>query len=420
MHYTKKKLKNGLRVILVPMKDSLTTTVRVFVGAGSEYETKEVNGISHFLEHMCFKGTTNRPRTMMIAKELDAIGASFNAGTGREFTNYYAKASAAHFEKVMDVVSDLYLNPLFDEAEIEKERGVITEEINMYLDAPMQRIDDVFMRCMYGDQPAGWSILGPKEVIAKISKDDFLAYRGKHYVAKNTVVVIAGNFDKKRALELVETYFSGMPALDLTQKTRTNDTQEKTNVLLEGKDSDQSHMMVGFRAYPVLDDRRWALNVLSTALGGGMSSRLFQRVREELGAAYYIFSSADRSIDRGYLAIGAGANNEKFSIVLEAILDECKKFIEKPLSNDELQAVIDHITGSLPVHLETSDSLASYYGYQEVFGGELQTPEEKIERYKAVTAGEVQAVAEDIFRKEKMSIAVIGPESHHNSLQRYI
>ncbi|MFH1188402.1 MAG: pitrilysin family protein [bacterium] len=418
MDYIKKTLKNGLRVIIVPMKDSLTATVRVFVGAGSEYETKNINGISHFLEHMCFKGTTNRPQPITIAKELDSIGAAYNAGTGRDMTSYYAKAASRHFGKISDIVADLYLNPLFDTTEIDKERGVIVEEINMYQDTPIQRIDDVLMRCMYGDQPAGWDILGPKDVIGKITKDDFIAYRSKHYVAKNTVLVIAGNVSEEQGTEMAEKYFSSMSATDVTPKERTNDMQEKPNILLEEKDSDQSHLMLGFRAYPVGDERRWALSVLSTALGGGMSSRLFQRVRTELGAAYYIGSMAESSIDKGCFAIAAGVNNEKLSVVVQAIVDECKKIVDEPLSEEELQATIEHIIGSFTVNLETSESLARYYGFQEMISGKIQTPEEKMERYKNVTAIDVQKVAQDIFQNKKLNIALIGPKQDSDSLQQ--
>jgi predicted Zn-dependent peptidase len=419
MDYIKRTLPNGLRVIFVPMKDSLTTTVRVFVGAGSEYEEKKNNGISHFLEHMCFKGTTNRPKPMMIAKELDAIGASYNAGTGRDMTNYYAKAGKQHFEKVFDVVTDLYLNSTFPREEIEKERGVIIEEINMYQDTPMQRIDDVLMACMYGDQPAGWNILGSKETVRDLSQEDFFAYRAKHYCAKNTVVIISGNVDVDKTFKMTEATFGSMSANEKEAKRETDNTQNEQQVLVEEKDSDQSHMMIGFRAYSVTDERRWALGVLSTALGGGMSSRLFQRVREELGAAYYIGSMVETSIDRGFLGIATGANNEKMPIVLDAILEECRKFVEQPLAEEELHSVIEHITGSMTIHLETSDALARFYGFQEILTGNVQGPEERIEKYRAITAKDVQEVAVDIFRNKHLNIGFIGPKQNGDSLQSH-
>lgn len=418
MHYTKNTLKNGLRVITVPMKDSLTTTVRVFVAAGSEYETKRTNGISHFLEHMCFKGTTNRPKPIMIAKELDAIGAAYNAGTGREFTNYYAKAAARHFTTVLDIVADLYLNPVLDAGEIKKESGVIVEEINMYDDTPMERIDDVFMRCMYGDQPAGWDILGPRAVVKRLKRDDFLAYRGERYTPANTVVVMAGKMNEEKAHAAAERYFGGMPPKKSAAKVRTTDGQKRAKLLMQEKESDQSHLMVGFKGYTITDGRRWAANVLSAALGGGMSSRLFQRVREELGAAYYVGSMIDASVDRGHLAIAAGVNNEKLPIVLDAIFEECRKFADEPLSKAELEATKEHIVGSMMVHLETSDALARFYGFQEIMAGTMQTPEEKADAYRAISSADVQQVAAELFMNDRLNIALIGPKKNKEALQK--
>ena len=206
MKFNKTILKNGLRVITVPMKDNPTVTVLMMVEAGSKYETKEINGLSHFLEHMCFKGTTKRPKAIDISQELDTVGAQYNAFTSQEYTGYYAKADFKHLDLLLDVVSDMYLNPIFEDKEIEKEKGVIIEEINMYEDLPHRKVQEIFMKLLYGDQPAGWDIAGTKDNIKNIKRSDFLDYRRKHYVPSATTLVVAGRFDEKKVSPIFKKY----------------------------------------------------------------------------------------------------------------------------------------------------------------------------------------------------------------------
>lgn len=402
-------LENGLRIITFPMKESLTITVLVLVEAGSKYETKEINGISHFLEHMCFKGTERRPKSIDISSELDAIGANYNAFTGHEYTGYYAKSQPKHFEKILDVVSDIYLNQILPEAEIDKERGVIIEEINAYEDMPMRRVAELFTRLLYGDQPAGWDIAGRKEVIKKLTRKDFIKYHNEHYLVQSSLVVIAGKFDEKEAIEKIKSAFSGIKSGGKTPKIKTVEQQEKPAVLLKYKKSDQTHLILGVRAYDIFDERKYALQVLADILGGGMSSRLFQKVREEMGAAYYVRAEADLFTDHGYLAASAGVDNQKVEIVIKAILEEFKKFVENGIDEKELQRAKDHLTGQMVLHLESSDELAGFYGGQEILTKKLTTPEEIAEKIQAVKAEEIQAVAKDIFKNEKLNLALIGP-----------
>ena len=305
--FQKLVLKNGMRLILVPEPQSLATTVAVLVQAGSKYETKEINGLSHFLEHMCFKGTKKRPRPIDIASELDGLGAEYNAFTSQEWTSYYAKAKNENFDKILEIVSDLYLNPVFGPAEIEKEKGVIIEEINMYEDIPQRRVQELFMELVYGDQPAGWSVAGRKEVIRILGQENFLKYRGEHYLASSTILVIAGGFsaeghstprvsdsrsgsasggDFKNISKKVENYFADLGRGKKSGKIKVAESQEKSGELIKFKESDQTHLILGFRAFDVFDKRRFVLELLADILGGSMGSRLFQRIREELGAAY--------------------------------------------------------------------------------------------------------------------------------------
>lgn len=277
------KLRNGLRVILVPQPGSLATTAMVSVEAGSKYETKDINGISHFLEHMCFKGTTKRPSPIMISEELDGLGAESNAFTSQESTSYYAKAKNENFGQILDVVADMYLDPIFNKNEIEKEKGVIVQEINMYEDTPPRRVAELFMQLVYGNQPAGWDILGRKEVIRGITRNDFIKYRSKHYVPQATIITISGGFNESGLVKKIEKYFSVLKPGVKSKKLKVRESQSKPKENIYFKESDQTHMVLGFRAFGVRDERRVALQVASEILGGGMSSRLFKKIRDELG-----------------------------------------------------------------------------------------------------------------------------------------
>jgi predicted Zn-dependent peptidase len=402
-------LDNGLRVILVPQEASLATTVLVLVETGSKYESKELNGISHFLEHMCFKGTEKRPTAFAIASELDGIGASYNAFTSQEYTGYYAKARPVHFDLILDVVSDIYLHQKFDANEIEKEKGVIVEEINMMADQPMRKVQDVFMELMYGDQPAGWPIAGRKEVIQNMTRENFTEYCGKHYVADATIVVIAGKFDEQEAVEGVKKYFGNITTGAKSAKVRTTESQEKPQVVLETKETDQTHLVMGVRAFDLFDERKYALDVLADILGGGMSSRLFQKVREEMGAAYYIGAGSDLSTDHGYMDVSAGIDHKKIDGVITAIIAELKRLADEPVTNDELVRAKEHLIGGLVLGLETSNQWAGFYGSQEVLEKKMMSPEELIQKTQEVTADQIQSVAKDIVRNEGLNLAIIGP-----------
>ncbi len=402
-------LSNGLRLILAPEKAGTTATVLILVEAGSEYEKKEQNGISHFLEHLVFKGTTKRPTAKVIASELDGMGAVYNAFTGQEYTGYWAKIQSGKVGEILDIVSDLYLNPLFNAEEIQKERGVIIEEINMIEDTPMRRVHDLFGALLYGDQPAGWQISGEKEVVLALQREDFIHYRTKHYIAPATTVVIAGSFDEKKVLAEVKKTFGHLPKSKKVKKMKTRESQKNPQVSLKFKDSDQTHLVLGVRAFSIFDSRRHALQVLANYLGGGMSSRLFQRVREELGAAYYVHASSDLSLDHGYFAISAGVDHRKIDQVIRAITEECARMTKELISPQDLKRTKDHLLGSFLVGLDTSDEVANFYGGQEIMTGEVLAPEQIMKKIKAVTAEEVRRVAKSVFKNEKLNLAVIGP-----------
>jgi predicted Zn-dependent peptidase len=405
--YIKKVFPNGLKYIYVPQPQSMATTVLILVSTGSEYEKKEINGISHFLEHLCFKGTKRRPDSGLISHELDSLGAEYNAFTGNEITGYFAKAANKNFQKILDVVSDLYLNPIIDENEMNKERGVIIEEINMYEDLPMEKVREDFNFLLYGDQPAGWSIAGRKDVIQKLTKDDIHTYRNLHYIAPKTTVVVAGGLGVNPEVVIGE-YFAGIGTGNAISKIKTVENQDCPKTFFREKQTDQTHLVMGVRAFDLFDDRKYALSVLSDVLGGSMSSRLFKKIRDEMGAAYYIRSSADLSSDCGMLAVSTGVDKERVSEIVEAILFEMKDIRDNLLKEDELNKAKEHISGRLVLQLETSDEVAGFYGSEEAIMGFVRTPEEILENIKKITAEDVRNVARDIIKDDRLNLCAIG------------
>ena len=405
----KKKLKNGLRVITVPMKENPTVTVLVLVGTGSDYETKRINGISHFLEHMCFKGTTKRPNGKMISHELDALGCQYNAFTDHEMTGYYAKGDAKNFNQIFDVISDIYLNSTFPEPEIEKEKGVIIEEINMYEDMPHRHVQEMFEEVLYGDQPAGWNIAGPRENIRTMVRDDFVSYKKAHYVASSTVIIVAGSVTQKEVDAQVAKYFSGIDKSLKSKKVKTKDIQTKPNILVQHKTTDQTHLVLGVRTYPLFDKRNPTLAVLSGVLGAGMSSRLFNKLREDMGVAYYVRASNDTSLDHGSFQISAGVNNARTSEVIREILKECARMKTELVSDEELAKVKSFLIGNMKLSLESTDDIASFYGSQELMRGEVKTLDEKIQNINRVTSKDIKKVANQIFVDTHLNLALIGP-----------
>ena len=303
----------------------------------------------------------------------------------------------------------IYLNPIFESKEIDKERGVIIEEINMYEDLPMRRVQELFTNLLYGDQPAGWDIAGRKEVIKKLTRDDFIKYRQEHYLGQSSLVVVAGKFNEEGIVEKIEQAFTGIKISRKTPKIKTIESQDKPEVLLKSKETDQTHLILGSRAFDIFDERRYVLEVLSDILGGGMSSRLFQKIRNEMGAAYYVSAEADLYTDHGYLAASAGVDHNKIDRVIEAILEEFRNLAEKPVENKELERAKEHLIGRLIIGLETSDQLAGFYGGQEIVTKKIITPQETIKKIQKVKSEEISGVASEIFQNQKLNLAIIGP-----------
>lgn len=409
MKFSKKVLKNGLRVVTIPMKDNPTVTVLVLVEAGSKYEEKKINGISHFLEHMCFKGTSRRPKAIDISKELDALGSQYNAFTAQEYTGYYAKSDARHFRQVFDIVSDIYLNSTFPEAEMQKEKGVIIEEINMYEDMPARHVQDLMMKLLYGNQPAGWNIAGEKGNILKMKRREFVKYKKEHYVPKATVLVVAGKITPKQVMKEARSIFGDIKNSKKSGKLKVKDAQRRPAVLVKFKKTDQTHFVLGVRTYDLFSKNNPVLSVLGGILGGGMSSRLFQKLREEMGVGYYVRAYNDTYTDHGFFQISAGVDNKRIKEVLEAVLEECRKLKNIKVSEEELNKVKECLIGNMKLGLESSDDIANFYGGQELLKKEIKSAEEKAQAIRKVTAREVQTLAKKIFKNNALNLALIGP-----------
>ncbi len=418
--YKKTILKNGLRIITVPVKNTQAVTVLVLVGAGSKYETKETNGISHFLEHMFFKGTKKRPNSLKIAETLDKIGGAYNAFTGKEYTGYWAKVNSLHLDLALDWVSDIFLNSKIEEKEIKKERGVIIEELNMYLDTPIMYVKDLWEKLLYGNQPAGWLIIGSKENILKFKRRDFLNYKRNHYSAYNTIICVAGNINPEAVEKKIKRYFRNIETIPPKPKLKVIEKQNQPQSLIHFKKTDQAHLCLGVRGYDLFSPKKYAQAVLAVILGGNMSSRLFISVREKRGLAYYIRTSSENATDTGYLVTSAGVKNQEVEKAITLILKEYKLLKTKKISRKELQKAKDYLKGTLSLSLESSDAQASFYAVQELLSQKILTLKEKCAKIDKVTAQDVLEVAQDIFQPEKLNLALIGPFKNKERFQKLL
>ena len=407
--FEKITLENGLRIILAPLPAFRSVTAIVLAGAGSRYEKKETNGISHFLEHMFFKGTVRRPKAIDISHALDAIGADYNAFTGKEGTGYHIKAAAPHLPLMLDMLADMVWNSKFDPAEIEKERGVIIEEINMYEDTPMRKVAEVYEEVLFGDQPLGWDISGKKEVIRAIQRQDFFEYINARYVPNNLVVSIAGDFDKKQVLALVKKHFGGKDSREVSSYLPVIENQDRPFSRVVYKKTDQAHLVVGFRGLAIGSPDRYNAAILATILGGGMSSRLFVNVREKRGLAYYVRADNEAYLDTGTLAASAGVDLTRIDEALRVILAEFGQIAREKVAEDELKKAKEYVKGRIVLSWEDSRTVAFSFGSDELLEGRVRTLDEYLARIDEVKSEDVLRVAQFLITNSKLNLAVIGP-----------
>lgn len=402
------RLSNGLRFIQAPLPGTRTATVLIIYKTGSKYENRKTSGISHFLEHIMFKGTPRRPNAAIIASELDGIGGEFNAFTSKEFTGYYVKVDYTKFSKALDVLSDMVLNSNFSDEEINKERGVIIEEANMYDANPMMKIEDVLERVLYGDTPAGWDTIGFKENIKSWTHEDFNKYFQSQYGSNSATLVFAGNLPKD-AKKQAEKFFSSLPKNKWQNKLAVKEKQVAPQMEIVNKKIEQTVFSLGVRTFKSGSKEEMATKLLGVILGGSMSSRLFSEVREQRGLAYSVRASLEFYSDCGYLTAVAGVKNEKLEEAIEAVLEEFRKIKEEKIPAIEIKKAIDLTAGRLAIQLEASDDVANWYGFQTILRDELRSPEESLKKLRLVTADDLQKVAKKIFRPERLNLALIGP-----------
>ncbi|MDP2684297.1 MAG: pitrilysin family protein [bacterium] len=403
------KIKNGLRVLLAPMTETKAVTVLVLTKVGSRYETKDINGVSHFVEHLMFKGTKKRPTTLSISKELDSIGAEYNAFTVKDHTGYYIKARADKKELALEMLSDILFNSKFEAREIDRERGVIVEEINMYEDNPMMYMEDLFEQTVFGDHPLGWNIAGPKDVIRKVSRAKIFNYYKKYYQPANMLVVVAGLIDNS-TLDLVKKYFSKQSVGKFTNNyKKATALQNKSQIQIMKKQTEQAQMALGFPAYSFMNEKLYALYLMSIILGGNMSSRLFTAIREKKGLCYFIRASVNAYQDIGTLMIQAGLDKSRLHSAILEILKELKKLKDSGVTKQELRKAKDYLEGKLTLKLETSDDVASWLAKQELLENRIISPAKLMAKLEKVSLQDIKKVANDIITTNKLNLSLIGP-----------
>lgn len=413
MKYKKTVLKNGMRIMTIPLTETQSAIGMVLVEAGSDYESKEINGLSHFLEHMCFKGTTNRTG-VQIKLELDSMGAASNAFTSNSFTGYYAKASKGKIHKIIDFVSDMYLNPTFPQKDIDTERGVILEEINMYDDLPQQVILEKWGELLYPNVPAGRPIIGPKENILKFNQEDFVAYHVAHYVPAKTVFVVAGNIDEKEVISQLKDIFSKKETTKIIKQDKTKFVQTKSQVSITYKKIDQTHLIIGCRSFDQYNPKNYALTIATTILGKGFSSRLFTKMRDELGLCYYTTAFIDTYTDRGDFIVRSGVTGARTHEAVEVIISEFKKLRDDEILKKELKKAKDFIIGNFAIGLETSEDVADYFGFQELIHEDILYPKDYIKKIKAVSVEDIKKVLKEIMKPQNLNLALVGPFTNND------
>jgi len=402
-------LKNGLTLITVnlPHLDSVTTLVAV--GAGSRYETKKINGISHFLEHMFFKGSRKYPTAEIIANLIDGVGAINNAATDKEVTYYWIKSAAKHLELSSNILSSMIKESLLTEEEIEREKGVIVEELRMYRDNPSRYVWNLYEVLQFGDQPLGWDIGGDEKTISSIIRKDIIDYMDCLYAPHNMALLYVGNLDKN--IERIATeFFTDLPKRSSSKPLPFKDvkqTRPKVNIFY--KKTDQANLVLGVQAYHRYDQKRYTAKILATILGEGMSSRLFIQIRERRGLAYHVSANSGHYKDTGFFTVYAGVKLEKVYEAVEVIRAELQRVVLEKVTDDELKKAKEMIRGRLAIWSESTNFLAEYFGTNFVLDRKIETFDEILSSIDMVSIEDVQEIAKDLLRVNKFNLQLIGP-----------
>src|SRR3989339_436993 len=417
-------LKNGIPIILEQMPGTQTITALVLFKVGSRNESQAVNGVSHFIEHLFFKGTQKRPSSFAIAKELDGVGAEFNAFTGKDFTGYYIKVARKHLVLATDILEDLLFHPIFDQKEIDKERGVIIEEINLYEDIPMRSSEEIAEQLMFGAQhPLGYFIIGSKENIRHFSREQIITYRDRYYHPGNMVIIFAGNLPSK-TMKIVHEKFHQTPQNEnkIPQLKKFVDKQSFARIKIKYKKTAQAHLALAFPAVGYNSAQLVVAKVLATILGGGMSSRLFINVRDKQGLCYYIGAENSPYQETGAFVVRAGFDVTRLNQALRAIIKELQDIKQQPVLAEELAKAKEYIIGKTAIYMEDSEFIANWWGSEMLFQKKYCSPKKYATLVRAVTVKQVQNLANKILQARKANLAIIGPYSkkQENKFKRYL
>ncbi|MCL5959033.1 MAG: insulinase family protein [Chloroflexi bacterium] len=407
--YDRTVLDNGTRVVTSPMPHTHSASVVIYFAVGSRYETDEIGGMSHFIEHMLFKGTRKRPTARDISEAIEGVGGIINAGTGKEYTLYWIKVASRHLPLAMDVLSDMVLNSTLEPEEVERERRVIIEEINMNLDSPSDLVNDLIDEVIWGRQAIGRNVAGTRESVSQITREDLLSYMNRYYTSKDAVISVAGNIDRDEILAQIYSMFGAIPAAASPVAPKAASRQRKPRARVHFRETEQANLCLGVPALPYTDPDRFTLNLLDTILGEGMSSRLFLQVRERQGLAYSVHSYTSQYHDVGSTIVYAGVDPARIDKSIKAILNELRKMREDPVPPQELTKAKEYSKGRMLLSLEDTRGVATWGGGQELLLGRILTPEEVTEIIDSVTADDILRVAQRIFVEDKLSLAVVGP-----------
>ncbi len=412
-------LKNGLRIQAIEMPGTNVVTTLILVGAGSRYEDISIAGISHFLEHMFFKGAKKYPTPKSVAEAVDSFGGEFNAFTGKEYAGYYVKSGQENLEKSIDVLSDMMLHSQFNPAEIDRERGVILEEMAMYLDAPMYQISWDFEQLVFGDQPLGRDQIGTKEVIKTVTQDQFKQYQKALYVPENVVLTLAGAVNEK-SLDLLEKYFQFKNGSKAIQQTPFDENIPTKKFKIRTKKTEQYHISLGLRALSEQDPRFPTLRVLATILGGNMSARMFQHVREQKGLCYSIRTQVDEFTDTGLLTTRAGVKLDDVLKATQAICDEYTDIRTNGVTNEELDKAKNFLCGKIDLSTEDTEEVAHHFAKDTLLYGMKEDFESLKRNIRAVTKKDVDQLAQELLKPEHLRFAGIGPQIDEDKLLEII
>ncbi len=414
------KLTNGLTLITVDLPHLDSVTSNIVVGAGSRYETPKTWGLSHFLEHMFFKGSEKYPSAELIASMIDGMGAVNNAATSKEFTYYWIKSSSKNLDKAIEMLSSMITEPLFEPQEIEREKGVIVEEMRMRMDNPQSLVWRLFEELLYGDQPLGRRTIGTEESVNAMTREDFIKFQKDYYSPHNMAILFVGKLPKN-INDLAEKYFSNLPKYNFSKPIPVKiPVQKKPRVSTFFKETDQVNVIFGTLGFDIKDQRKYAAEILATVLGEGMSSRLFIQVREKRGLAYGVMAEHDSYTDTGNFAVMSGLKKEKAVEGVKVIKDELEKMTSELISSEELQKAKEMIRGHLAIRSESTNFLATQLGVEYILEGKLETFEEYLKKIDEVTAEDVRNVAKELFKKENYNLQIVGPVKETKSYEEIL